>query len=406
MRRSAGLLAVALLAAAALPGTAAQRPGAPGPGYFATDNVSYVGTIPLNTDSAGARIVGKTLYVTDDRGLTTYDISTPTRPVPLGFLPLPQTPYFPEEDVDTNGKTLLVSTLNDLYVIDVRDPKLPKVTTTVPGAEAHTVSCVLDCSYSYASHGPIVDLKHPEGAQIVGDWTIGMPARSAHDVTEVSPGIVLTSSNPMLLLDARRTPWKPTLLATASPGDPRFIHGNLWPRRGADRFVLAGGETRGSCDETAGGFMVFDTTDWKRTKKFRMTDDHHLTTGLPTDGNSPYDQWCAHWFSEHPRFRNGGLVAMGWYEHGTRFLNVTPQGKIEEVGYFLPLAGSTSAAYWVDDTVVYVVDYQRGIDILTFSGKPATKTVGVGTGDLRLRALPPPGPVEKPTSYVCPLPAA
>src|SRR4028119_2513101 len=90
--------------------------------------------------------------------------------------------------------------------------------------------------------------------------------------------------------------------------------------------------------------MVFDPANWQKTKKFRMTDEHHLTTGLPTDGDSPYDQFCAHWFTEHPRFRNGGLVAMGWYEHGTRFLNVTPQGKIEEIGWFLTLAGATSAA--------------------------------------------------------------
>lgn len=60
---------------------------------------------------------------------------------------------------------------------------------------------------------------------------------------------------------------------------------------------------------------------------------------------------------------------MGWYEHGTRFLDVSSQGKIKEVGYFLPVGGSTSAAYWLNKEIVYSVDYNRGLDILRFTGK-------------------------------------
>ena len=60
---------------------------------------------------------------------------------------------------------------------------------------------------------------------------------------------------------------------------------------------------------------------------------------------------------------------MGWYEHGTRFLRVSSKGKISEVGYFLPAGGSTSAAYWVGRNIVYAVDYNRGLDILRFTGK-------------------------------------
>jgi hypothetical protein len=48
----------------------------------------------------------------------------------------------------------------------------------------------------------------------------------------------------------------------------------------------------------------------------------------------------------------------------TRFLKIGEDGQIKRVGYFLPNAGSTSAAYWVTNRIVYAVEYTRGIDIL------------------------------------------
>ncbi len=89
---------------------------------------------------------------------------------------------------------------------------------------------------------------------------------------------------------------------------------------------------------------------------FTKADEYRVFTGLPTEGNSPYDQFCAHWFTTHPRYADGGLVAMGWYEHRTRFLNVGTDGEITEKGWFYPLGGSTSAAYWANDEVLYAVD--------------------------------------------------
>jgi hypothetical protein len=50
------------------------------------------------------------------------------------------------------------------------------------------------------------------------------------------------------------------------------------------------------------------------------------------------------------------------------FLKVARDGDIRRVGYFLPHAGSTSAAYWLKTLVVYAVDYTRGIDILGYNG--------------------------------------
>jgi hypothetical protein len=364
---SAALVAALVLALAGSPAGAG-----PGPGYFASDNVEWITTMPIHTDSAGARIVGKHMYITTERDLTIYDLSKPAAPERVGYLPLvpPGQYYFPEEDVDTNGKILLAGNFDVLSVIDVEDKSNPEVISQLEGTDEHTISCVLDCKWAYGSEGVIVDLRKPNHPKVAGSWGKGMPAKSGHDVTEVAPGLVVTSTQPIMLLDARKDPAHPKLLAVGGNKDDRFIHGNLWPRGAKDRFLLAGGETFGpTCDESDGAFMVWDATKWRKSHSFTMIDEYRVQNGLPTEGDAPANQFCTHWFDDHPDFSNGGIVAMAWYEHGTRFLKVQPDGGIKEAGYFLPVGGSTSAAYWVNDEIVYAVDYLRGLDILRFKQK-------------------------------------
>jgi hypothetical protein len=400
----------------------------PGPGYIATDNVEWLGNIPLNADSAGARIHGGYMYVTDDRGLSIYDISNPALPLLTGFTPLPQQAYFTEEDVDTNGKILLIGSFGDLtdgvaplnrvFVIDVTDKRVPKIRSYVDGANAHTITCVADCTYAYGSNGTIIDLRNPDvPVKLERKWWLGTPVKDSHDVTEVAPNRVVTSSNPILLLDTTN-PALPTVITQGTVPDKRLIHGNLWPGGGTDKYLLVGGETSGDCDKaTAGAFMTWDATNALNTslpaadRQFKLIDQFRLETGSPLEGNSPYDQYCAHWFTPHPTYANGGLVAMGWYEHGTRFLNVDPAtGKISEKGWFYPVGGSTSAAYWVNNEILYSVDYQRGIDILRFTNTPSTRTVEVPASPGYV--APPALPVRterRPASrneYICPLPGA
>ena len=361
------LTVLGLLTPAALPSPAS---GQAGPGYFKTDNVEYVKTLPQESDTAGAAVHGKYLYLTTARALSIYDLEDPENPVLQGALPLPQQPQFSEEDPDTNGKILLIGTLGTLYVVDVEDKTNPKIIGELPGADNHTISCVLDCKWGYGSEGIIVDLRDPSKPKLAGNWGKGKPTGESHDVTEVSPGMIVTSSQPLMLLDARNNPTSPKLLATGSTQDNRFMHGNEWPRRGNDKFLLVGGESVGDCGtEDSAAFMVWDTTKWQETKRFTMLDELRMKNGNPAEGDAAFNSFCAHWFQEHPTFRNGGLVAMAWYEHGTRFLQVTPEGKIVEKGWFLPVGGATSASYWITDRIVYAVDYQRGLDILRYTGK-------------------------------------
>ena len=76
-----------------------------------------------------------------------------------------------------------------------------------------------------------------------------------------------------------------------------------------------------------------------------------------------------HWFNVQPGFRNGGIVGLAAYDNGTRFLKVDSAGKISEVGWFLPQGTQASAAYWITKSIVYIVDYARGIDIVRFNGQ-------------------------------------
>ena len=66
---------------------------------------------------------------------------------------------------------------------------------------------------------------------------------STHDVTEVSPGIVVTSTEPLLVLDARADPVHPTVLGDRP--DARVPAREPLAPAGADDFLLAGGEAIG-----------------------------------------------------------------------------------------------------------------------------------------------------------------
>jgi hypothetical protein len=138
----------------------------------------------------------------------------------------------------------------------------------------------------------------------------------------------------------------------------------------ADDMVLVGGESVGPqcASDAAAAFHTYDASNWATTGTFKPLDEFRLDTGLLVDGRMAESSYCVHWFTPHPTYRNGGLVAIGWYEQGTRFLRVGRDGSITEVGWFVPLGGTASAAYWITDRIVYVADYNRGFDILRYTG--------------------------------------
>jgi hypothetical protein len=388
--RTAALAGVTALAVAAVPVVAAEQ-GSPGPGYIATSNVEHVMTLPLDTDSIGGRVLDGDFFLRTAKGVTIYDTSSPELPTPKGFVAVPATPNQERESIDTNGEVLVTGQSYDgnLYVVDVRNRTTPTILSVLPNAADHTNTCVLDCTWVYGSEGTIVDLRDPaEPVKRAERWFgLGQEAadegvRGSHDLTEVSPGLLATASNPLLWIDAREDPTRPTVIARGNLPDNRYMHGVEWPNGGTDRFVLAGSETGLGCQSATdtGSFVVWDTAGVKeqladpdyvkdQTPVFERTGQYVLGRGLPTEmeGKAPASQHCGHWFTEHPDFADGGLVAMAWYTSGVRFLEVLGDGTVEERGFWQPLPGVSSAAFWVSDEIVWVTDYTaRGIDVLRF----------------------------------------
>ena len=362
----------------------------PGIGGVTSDNVEFVKHIPIAQDGVGGRVVGRYFYANDQNKVMIFDIKDPLNPEMVGFVPMPQEWLFSREDLDGNNKVIVVPNTvtasadgqprtgtNALYVIDVEDKSNPVIISTLPGAGAHTSSCVLNCKYVYNSNGQIIDIRNPAKPKLLKTkWGDGKPATGGHDVEEIAPGLVLTSSNPMLLLDARKDPGNPKLLA-ASPILPNIsvLHSTRWANGGKDNFFLAGSEQNfvARCGaETNGHLMTVNAKGWKKTKTLGpVIDRSYEKNGTYIDGRPAANQGgCStHWLELHPTFKNGGLLAQARFEHGVRFMDVSSKGKIKEVGYFMPWAGMAGAAYWVTPRIVYSLDYNRGIDILKYTGK-------------------------------------
>jgi hypothetical protein len=399
-RRTAIFLVASLVAALALAATpgSAQTPTA---GGIVLGPVEYVTYLPFDgSTSTGVTIQGKYMYLTSWKAISIYDITDPEAPVqtatlPVGFM-------FENEDVeitpDANYLFFSESLPDDeFHVFDIEDKTNIQPVTTLEGAGDHTFSCILKCKWGYGSDGTILDLRDPTNPKLAaersspGNWHAQTELQGgAHDVTEVKNGFIITSpiGDPLQYLDVR-APLNPKVLARGEKPDTSYLfHSGEWPNGGSDRWLLMQGEQNVNprCDPEANGpFLVYDTQGWQKTKTFTVSDKYAVQNGTYTDGNPPANGLgcSAHWFESHPTFDNGGIVAMGYYEHGTRFFNVTSKGKIQEAGVFLPYGGSTSAAYWASrspkNDIVYAVDYTRGIDVLRYTGD-AIKGGGGGGG--------------------------
>lgn len=361
MRRLLTLIALALL------GLPAHVSAGPGPHGISSDNVTFLSNVPFEAGGpSGARLVGKHLYVSGFKSFSIYDVSDPEAPALLSFTPTGF--QFPNEDVDTDGKILLIGEETPrgmLHIYDVENKAAPAKIAEIE-ANDHTFSCIDKCKWAYGGYGTIIDLRDPSHPQLAGDWEASRTYTS-FDVTEAARGRVITASQPLTVLDSR-TASAPELLATGPAPDARLMHAVRWPNKGRDDFVLVSGETPFSvrCDGDSGAFMTFDARSWKKTRTLSMIDEYRLENGTVVDGRPPVNViGCSSlWFSEHPDFQDGGLVASSFLEHGMRILDVDHKGKISEKGYFTPNGGSVIATYWITDEIVYSIDLVRGIDIL------------------------------------------
>lgn len=407
MRR--GLLAsfALVLVASLTPVANAIPPAAAG---ALSANVDFVANIP-DAPAIGGRILRGVdtllgpkdlFYVTTSQGLRIYDVTLGI-PVLTGALELP---HFENEDVDTNGKILLIAAdhflglPNILYVINVEIPQAPVLVGVLPfPSEAHTISCINDCSYAWMAGGGglyVIDLTNPAAPKQL-TTRVGQEYGGTHDVqiddagiawvtggggltgyatgdtrtpafygtgTATNPTVVARNSGPwnnnFILHNSKRpnaTAMNPALLANSvvDPGEAVFVTEEDYISLNEDGSFQAG------YLRTIGGQLVVDFTDrWTFANDFAVGVDHKIGVGFSS----------SHYFDYQD-----GVMAVAWYEQGTRFFDVSDPRDLRPIGYFMPAAGNETWNAVFNGDYIYTIDVGRGIDVLKFTGSTSSATV-------------------------------
>jgi hypothetical protein len=366
------------------------------PPLATSSNVQFLGHIPGT--AAGMNFKGNYAYVSGWGGVTVLDIAQPASPRLVGALPLP---HFENEDVDLCGNTLLV--VNDreaqdlgsiMYVVSIANPTTPALSAILPlgltgsgRGSGHIANFVKsDCTQAWVDggdHVEVVDLTIPSAPRSLGKFE---SAAALSDAFNVSHDTELDSTGTAWNVGGggaagyriTSDPLKPKLLGTTgtagrnpSPYNDFILHNSQ--RRG--KTLLVTEEDYIDTDEVPPGGCrgqgKFETWDLSRLSKGAITPQgtwetelNGMFTGGAVDSKAPVTVNCSsHWFDAE-----GGVAAVGWYEQGVRFLDYRKPTQITQVGYYIPTAGSTWAAYWSPTDpkgeVVYTADAYRGVDVL------------------------------------------
>lgn len=336
-----------------------------------------------------------------------------------------------------------------MHIVSIEDPSNPTVLGVHSGTD-HTWTCVTDiatdngCAFAYGRTDNIIDIRDPQNpVKVESGWEAPTGESGyTHDLTEIRPGLVMTAGAQPVLMDTT-DPANPVKISHITLRDhgPEFgsqrewtaygYHSVEWANEGTDGLLVMGTEVA-SADATvfAAGVAVGDDCDgadqavietWDATPvleafermdalkadgishadartavfgdgdtvKFERIDAYAASgPGAFIDGKAVGNVlYCAHWMEVDPNWDNGGQLVVGYYNRGVRFVDVAADGTMEEAGWFTGADAYTGSAQWVDDTIVYVSDYARGLDIVEIN--PEAEMTGYYTADSALadRAL-------------------
>jgi hypothetical protein len=325
------------------------------------------------------------------------------------------------------------------FIVDIKDPWNPQVLNYSANRQGHTSTCLNDCRFLWSvgsvqtNSGPaappspvsITDVRdplHPFVYPLFGAdlRRTGATSGSTHSVDVDFDGVVWVSGtggvrgfyteglhkDPATGQDRYATPYAPIPYAggsiagndaTTRPDSAyAFMHNayrfpNPIGDRPAGDVMLVTNENNDTDCATAGQFLIaslagsHDATD-NPTPATRLTrlaayrtdgkegQFHGTVPGVDKDGK-PIDvtvgDCSAHWFTV-----KGNIVALGNYEQGTRFLDISDPRNPQQIGWYrVPartndpsgkpdiISSDTAGAYW-HRGLVYVADYQRGVDVL------------------------------------------
>jgi hypothetical protein len=339
----------------------------------------------------------------------------------------------------TSSKPYLAgSSLHHVYVIDVTDPAAPKLRGNVDTkTSSHTITCVgKECNVAYTSGAynknfSVIDLSNLDSPKWVKDvYTPSAPSPiaagsgSGHQWTVDDAGLMWVAGWGGTAVFDVKDPLNPVALAmtdvnaTKAPYND-FIQHNVY-RPFANKFTqtrdASTGRLTSGSKETASVFdgnvaMIteedYDSPDCQGALDVDAPEGGFSTWWLSYQDNAqftadkatmpkgsraamtPLDSWntelfntgtptpagalcSAHYFT----FHQAGFVAQGWYQEGTRILDVRNPRDIKQVGYFFAGTSETWHAYFVPardasgkttgemTNIIYTNDVARGIDVL------------------------------------------
>lgn len=414
-------------------------------GLFTSANVTHIGTLPEASPAISIAFSSDTphMYVSTLKGLHVYDITDPKAPARVSVLPLP---HYQNEAMSLGERkkgpfekfVIIASTLasastkgyydlgsaRHIIVADVTDPANPREIAGMPTeTRTHTVSCLTrSCEYAYSdgrTQGKIsiIDLREPNHPKMAGTyesvvpqghdqdvddagivWHVGGQGAVALDAKKPTSPVPLNSTNGqgVGIPDRTGNPYNNFILHNSARPNARSFKPSAPPSLKKGNVLLATEEDTGAgeCGPELGSFQTWHVP-YLDAAKYRKANPKNE----PGKGSiAPLDLWypddaavgancSAHYFDDH----HAGFVAQGWYELGTRILDVRNPRKIKQVGFFFNNAMETWASYWVPErnakgkvtgkssNIVYTADVGRGVDILEVKlpGKSPKKTRAV-----------------------------
>jgi len=456
----AGALAVAVLSA----GTAsAHDPRADRPNravspsgvnlpLVTSPGVRLVDTVPDTLGISGefAR-TGDFFYVSSLDSINVFDTSDPLHPKLTGTLPNlvfeNEAMSYGERSVDGKlQRFVLVG--NDLYnatvdpasgpqrgrigggeviVVDVTDPKSPRVRSRTPGSSripgavttsTHTLQCLTpSCEFAYTAGGEgkfsIIDLRDLDkpveiatakspasapnsiftsGAGHYWDfdsagvgWHTGSGGAAAFDLSDPLAPKVINGTNEQ----GTATPWNDFIHHNSMrPNASRFKPGSRASVGNGNVLLVTEEDYFNDGDELAceraGTFQTWRIPDLDGEAYRAANPDLAPNQGTiepldlinPValgDGlSTPVGGFCsAHWFDYH----QSGIIAQGYYQQGLRLIDVRDATDLRQYGYVTGGASEVWDAYWVPQrdrkgvasakktNVVYTTDLVRGLDV-------------------------------------------
>jgi hypothetical protein len=168
---------------------------------------------------------GDFLYLASKDGISTHDLSDPTRPVSLTEVPLPGIPL----RIVIAGGSLVASSAKGLYVLDLADPARPRLIDTVPMTYPRAMATNGRQLYVGTRHNglQIFDLQDGQSPSLVGSFALQWPLAHFERILEIRErrGLLYlaTGENGLQIVDARN-PAQPELLGSvALPGYSRGV---------------------------------------------------------------------------------------------------------------------------------------------------------------------------------------